>query len=323
MDLSFLVKTAPNSLKCYLGGVIPVRVTQCITYRCNLNCSYCSRHNIEGGELGTDEVKSLIISFKKFGTKCWSFNGGEALLRRDLPELIDFAKECGMYVSLASNGTLVKEKINSIKNLNMLTFSVDGPKKIHDKIRCNSFDSMWEGINAAREKGIETSFMTVLSKNNLDYLDDILNLAEETGSKSFFQPIRMQKEDLKGDAERFYPEREDMENALKYLIKMKKEGRPIASSEKYLGEIIRAWPDKPPNINCWGGRSFAFITPDGRLAHCCDTFNHPNNQDTSKVGAKAFKKLGKIRCETCFSAIPVETNIIMENPFQAVSFIKK
>ncbi len=321
MDLKIILKTAPSMLKCMLGASTPLRVTQCITYRCNLDCSYCKRHNIDQNELKTDEIKRLIDSFKAYGTRFWGFNGGEALMRDDLPELIEHVKGCGMYVSVATNGTLVKENIEGLKDVDMLTFSIDGPKHIHDRLRSNSFDAMIEGLNAASDAKINTSIMTVISKSNIEHLDDILNLAKETGSRSLFQPIRIQKEDANEDARKHYPKEEQMQEAMEHLLNRKKQRWPVASTSKYLDTIKNTWPDKAPILKCWAGRSYAFITPEGKLTHCCDTLTRGDTQDTSVDGASAFKRLNTIKCKECFSAIPCETNIILENPTHAFSFM--
>ncbi len=78
---NFFFKAMPGTLKVILGSRVPLRVTQYITYRCNLDCLYCARHKSGEPELTTDEVKSLMTSFRKAGALFWGFNGGEALVR--------------------------------------------------------------------------------------------------------------------------------------------------------------------------------------------------------------------------------------------------
>jgi len=84
---NFFLKSIPRTLKVLLGAKVPLRVTQYITDRCNLDCLYCRRHESGGQELTTNEVKSLMASFRKAGTLFLAFNGGEALIRDDIGDL--------------------------------------------------------------------------------------------------------------------------------------------------------------------------------------------------------------------------------------------
>jgi len=92
----------------------PLAVGWNITYRCNLQCKYCGWWENRASELNTKDIIGLIKELAFLGTKFISFSGGEPLLREDLGDIIDFCKMKGIYVSINSNGTLVKEKIKNI-----------------------------------------------------------------------------------------------------------------------------------------------------------------------------------------------------------------
>jgi len=117
-----------------MGYRVPLRVTQYITYQCNLSCRYCARHKSGGMELSTEEIKSLMAAFRKAGTLFWGFNGGEALGRDDIGELIDFGKSIDMFVSRSTNGTLLVKRYREIRNADVVNISFEGPKDIHDEL---------------------------------------------------------------------------------------------------------------------------------------------------------------------------------------------
>jgi MoaA/NifB/PqqE/SkfB family radical SAM enzyme len=307
---------AAGLMEARAGFKVPLRVSYCITYRCNLDCAYCRRHGMGGGELSSAQAKGLIDGFARAGARMWSFNGGEALMRKDIGELVGHAKRRGLHVSLATNGTLVAERIGEIALADMVTVSVDGPKDVHDLVRCGSYDRMVAGLNALRNAGIRTTFMTVVGSHNIGCLGDVLKLAREYGARSYFQPVRVQKEDLEGASMKYFPDKAAMAGAMEYLLAKKREGWPVASSAGYLRAIGKSWPGMMPDAACWAGRVFCFVDPQGYATHCCDTLaGAAGAPDCLAVGdpGRAFANLQARRCGTCHSSIPLETNLLMDS----------
>jgi len=80
-------------------------------HNCNQNCVFCTVALDGERELTTDEVKSRILLLAKRKAKFITFTGGEPTIRKDLPELIKFAKECGIEkVELQTNGVLLHRR---------------------------------------------------------------------------------------------------------------------------------------------------------------------------------------------------------------------
>jgi MoaA/NifB/PqqE/SkfB family radical SAM enzyme len=220
-----------------LGARIPLRVIQYITMRCNLDCLYCARHEGSSQELTTAEVKAIMSSFRRAGTRFWGFNGGEPFLREDIGELVDHAKDIGMFVNISTNGTLIPAKRTALRRVDLVNLSLEGPKDVHNSLRSNSFDKLQVAIRVLQEDRIRFSFLTVISRTNIDILDDILDFAEENRSSVVFQPVRLQKEDRTGKSRPYFPTREDIGRAIDFLIGAKRKGRPVASSVRFLQEI--------------------------------------------------------------------------------------
>ncbi len=322
---NFFLKSIPTTLKVIIGAKVPLRVTQYITERCNLKCLYCSRHESGGQELTTEEVKNLMSSFRKAGTLFWAFNGGEALVRDDIGELVNFAKSLGMYVSIATNGTLLTRKCLEIRNANLINISLEGPKEIHDEMRSGSYDQMCEGIEALAGNGMQFTFTTPISNRNIDYLDFILDFTERLHTKVVFQPIRTQKEDEEAKSQAFFPTRAKMQRAMDYLLLEKARGRPVASSANFLRQIKASWPTERPKASCWAGKLYCSITPGGAVTGCCDTLKMARESENGrppKDPVRDFYLLPPFRCSTCFAAIPLEANIAMslcrKNPLTAL-----
>lgn len=307
------------------GARIPLRVTQYITERCNLDCLYCARHESGGQELTTEEVKSLMISFRKEGTLFWAFNGGESLVRNDIGELADFARSLGMFVNLSTNGTLLSRKARELRNVDLINITLEGPKEIHDEMRSGSYDMMSEGVEALAASGIRFTFTTVINRRNMDLLGSCLDFAGRYGTKVVFQPVRIQNEDREIKSRSFFPTTEEMRKTLDFLIREKARGRPVASSVSYLRQIRASWPSGRPDMKCWSGRINCSITPEGEVTACCDTLQATRKRGNGRGPEKAvedFYLLNPLRCSTCYAAIPLEANIAMttcvKHPLTAV-----
>lgn len=320
-NIHHCIKTILSAIRIKAGVPMPLKVTHCITWKCNLSCNYCSRHH-QDNELNSADILKMMDMFSKAGTLYWSFNGGEPLMRKDIAELARHAKKRGMHVSLATNGTLLEERRDVLNYVDVVNVSVEGPKPVHDRMRSNSFDKMLTGLEILRRRGIRTTFTTVLSKNNADVLESVLDLAEAYRAKVYFQPIRVQKEDISGKSIAFFPELEKIRKAIDYLIS-RKNNPCIASSRHYLLDIKAHWPDKMTLTPCFAGRAYCFVTPMGQVTACCDTLAVAGTSPATNAlqnGAMAFRCIPNYSCRTCFPAIPLETNILFHHSwFNALS----
>jgi len=166
----------------------PVLSEIAVTYRCNLNCQFCYVGDKNYGELNTSDTKKILFKiYNEAKVPSVSFTGGEPLLRRDICELVAYASKIGLWTNLITNGTLLtKDVVNTLKKagLSSAQVSIEGPNPdIHDKITgvTGSFDATVKGIKLFLDAGIPVHTNTTVSKNNLNYLEDIMLLAKEIG----------------------------------------------------------------------------------------------------------------------------------------------
>lgn len=166
------------------------------TIRCNLNCAHCRRVDDDSTsyqDLTTSQAKRMIDQLHEVGKSqpfmpILVFSGGEPLCREDLFELVEYARSLKIRSALATNGTLVDEKIaRRIKDSGIarVSVSLDGATSdIHNKLRqeVGSFERALEGIGHLRAKGVDFQINITLTKNNAHQLDDIYDLAKSLGA---------------------------------------------------------------------------------------------------------------------------------------------
>ncbi|MDP1681615.1 MAG: heme d1 biosynthesis radical SAM protein NirJ [Burkholderiales bacterium] len=162
--------------------------------RCNLTCKHCYSISADKdfpGELTTDEVFAVMDDLKAFHVPVLILSGGEPLLRPDIYDIAQRAKEMGFYVGLSSNGTLIDER--NIDRIAAIGFdyvgvSLDGIKDTHDRFRRKegAYDASLQGIRLCRDKGIKVGIRFTLTQDNAQDLPGLLQLMEDERLDKFY-----------------------------------------------------------------------------------------------------------------------------------------
>lgn len=159
-------------------------VTQACDLAC-LHCRACAQPKRNPFELSTDEGKKLIDQIAEMEVPVFVLTGGDPLKRPDLFELIDYARQVGVRVSLTPSATplLTKDVVCRLKEsgLARLAVSLDGShREVHDAFRgmSGSFDRTMEAIQWANEAGLPVQINTTFSRRNAEDFENIARLIE-------------------------------------------------------------------------------------------------------------------------------------------------
>ena len=166
----------------------PVVVWNC-TQQCNLTCVHCySRSDSDtcGNDMSTDQAKRMLDDLAAFGSPVILFSGGEPLMRRDLPALIEHAVSVGLRAVLSTNGMLITPETAEVLGelgLRYVGVSLDGMRETHDKFRRRegAFNAALAGMRNAKAAGIKVGLRLTLNRANADQLDDIFGLMSDEG----------------------------------------------------------------------------------------------------------------------------------------------
>jgi heme d1 biosynthesis radical SAM protein NirJ len=162
--------------------------------RCNLTCKHCYSISADKdfpGELSTDEVFTVMDDLEAFGVPVLILSGGEPLLRPDIFQISQRAKDMGFYVGLSTNGTLINEKnIGDIVRISYdyVGISIDGLRATHDQFRRKqgAFDEAMHGIRLCRDRGIKVGMRFTITQDNANELPDLLALMEHEQIDKFY-----------------------------------------------------------------------------------------------------------------------------------------
>lgn len=282
-----------------LNITTPLHVAHSVTFKCNLRCNYCGWWDRKYYEMTTKEVKRAMKELAQLGAVSWGFSGGEPLIRKDINELIDYGNKLGFITNLTTNGLLVKNHINSLKKLDLMTVSIDGPEKVHDAIRGKgSFEKAIEAIKLAKNNNINISASVVLSNVNLENdcrgLKELLSIFKQLKCKFLVQPLYSDEHNKDVLTEKKIKLRErEFNMALNLIKRFSKKNKLVLMSNSEI-EWMRSFYTKHKSWKCYAGKLFCVMMPDGKL-HKCNIFEN-EWQDGLKLGfKKAFRKLNKAK----------------------------
>lgn len=162
-----------------------------LTYHCQNRCQFCYASSPDRGEIRpamtTQQAKTLMDRiFHQGHVPSLSFTGGEATLRKDLPELIRYGKDLGLRINLISNGlrladrgfakTLVQAGLDSVQ------ISLEAAEaERHDLIvgKKGAHQATVAGVRVMRELGVHVHTNATLCSENLDHAEALIRFVAQ------------------------------------------------------------------------------------------------------------------------------------------------
>jgi len=169
-----------------------------VTDRCNLRCEYCMPEDDYAwlprqDVLDFEEISALVDVFVALGVDKVRLTGGEPLLRRDIPTLVEMlsAKSGIRDLALTTNGVLLADQIDALKaaGLGRITVSLDTlrPDRFLALTRAAQLDAVHTGIAAASRAFGSLKIDTVVMRGvNDDELADLIDYGKSVNGEVRF-----------------------------------------------------------------------------------------------------------------------------------------
>lgn len=148
-----------------------------LTKKCNERCIHCylplkERIMPSSYVMSTDDVKSILDQASEMGVLGVTFSGGELLLRKDLLEILQYARHKDFIINLFSNVILLTDEMASkfkeinVNNVQVSLYSMD--KDIHEAITTikGSYERTKHGIELLLQYGINVTISCPILKIN-------------------------------------------------------------------------------------------------------------------------------------------------------------
>jgi len=295
-----------------IGVRTPLFCGHKLTYNCNLKCKMCPFWKRSTSDLSLENEKTILKRIYDSGVCGIAFEGGEPLLRKDLVQILQYARSLPLQTSLITNGTLLESKIDEIaKYINGgIYVSIDGIEKTHDEIRGvkGCFKKAIRGINAASQK-IPVAINTTIMAENIHEIEDLVKLAKELDVK-----ISVAVAHDYCNAKVFAPASQEISEVAGKLVELKKKGYPLINSISYFKVIAKKkkWICKP-----W---STINVSPEGYLVLPCYVRNKYATtisifKTSIKTAISKFDWKETRKCQICNLHCYVEPSLVLSYDF--------
>jgi hopanoid biosynthesis associated radical SAM protein HpnH len=158
-------------------------------FQCNLECAGCGKIDYPDEILRKRvSVEDALRAVDECGAPIVSIPGGEPLIHRELPQIVEGIVARKKFVYLCTNAILMRRKLDDYTPSPYLTFSVhlDGNRERHDESVCREgvFDQAVDAIREARERGFRVTVNCTLfdgeaPKEVADFFDFCMTLGVE------------------------------------------------------------------------------------------------------------------------------------------------
>ncbi len=253
---------------------LPLWLLAELTYKCPLQCPYCSNPVDFAGtyrkELETDDWIRVMREARKMGSLQIGFSGGEPLVRKDLELLIAEAKTLGYYSNLITSGVGMDEKrVKAFREAGLdhiqISFQASS-EEVNDFIAgTRSFEHKLEMARQVKAQGYPMVLNIVLHRHNIEQLDEILSMCAvlkadyvELANTQYYGWSFLNRDQL-------MPTREQVKVAegIANEHKARNEGKM-----KILFVVPDYFEERPKAcMNGWGS-TFLTIAPDGSALPC-------------------------------------------------------
>ena len=249
------------------------------TARCNLNCLHCGsdcKADNTIPDLPFDDFLNAILPLQKVCKRdsiAISITGGEAILRKDLPECGRILRQNGFRFGIVTNGYDYTAGIHGKlmdAGMESITLSLDGLEESHNWLRQNK-KSFNRAINALKlivsSQNLVYDVITCVNRKNINELETLKDFLISHNVKAwrFFtiSPIgrAVNNKDL-------YLTGEQLKYLMDFIVKLRTENciQATFSCEAYLGEYERKVRDE--YFFCRAGVQIASVLIDGSISAC-------------------------------------------------------
>lgn len=158
-----------------------------LTDNCNLRCFYCMPDEKYAFApvaklMQPDEIETIAKLFVAHGVKKIRLTGGEPLVRKDAPVIIDKLGKLGIELAITTNGVRVNEMMDNLMSAQVKTINISldtlDAEKFKKITRRDLFQKVRDNINLLIQNNFRVKINVVLMKGLND--DEILDFIEMT-----------------------------------------------------------------------------------------------------------------------------------------------
>ncbi|WP_203258756.1 GTP 3',8-cyclase MoaA [Hyunsoonleella ulvae] len=160
-----------------------------LTERCNLRCTYCMPANgvplsPKSHLMTYEEIYDIAKTFVDHGVTKIRLTGGEPLVRKDIPVILEKLASLPVELSITSNAVIIDKfidvlKMSGVHNINVSLDSLD-TSKFKYITRRHEFQKVYDNIHLLVKEGFKVKVNAVLIKGfNDNEIIDFINFTKD------------------------------------------------------------------------------------------------------------------------------------------------
>lgn len=261
-----------------------------ITYKCNLDCAYCTEYDNAKDHVPYEILLKRIDKCHELGTLHTDMIGGEPMLHPDLVRLMRYIRQKGMTTGMTTNGFLLtEERLQEMMDAGMgrIQISVDALKP--SRATPKSLKTLAKKIEMVAKYPIWFRVNTVICEQTIDEVEQVAEFCFERGVGINFSVVHDRGRLKNGDLTAKYLDK------VRWLKDQKKRGRDIFTPYFLIRYYEDALMGKPMDWTCLAGSKCYYVSPEGHFQFC---FHIPSDRDFMQVTRKELSSYtGKKGCE--------------------------
>ncbi|MBF0314340.1 MAG: radical SAM protein [Oligoflexia bacterium] len=275
----------PSGRLSLTSNTAPINVIWAITGACNLKCLYCfpecSGNYRQVSSVSDDMVFKIAKNIVDAKVLFVRISGGEALLRRNLFEIIDYFIANNIEVTMVSNGTLITPQIaKQIASRDIrMGVSVDSCNEDINALTRGKgvLARTSEGIRNLVCAGVKINLTTVLTKHNIHHVEELAQFSDSMGTAgiTFQELVPFGNPDIYLNSKPSL--QEENEFHLRTIPKLRSLYPHLNFSD---GELFSYCFETRPEreykvMECQAGSRFAYIDSSGNFYPCTSLAYEP------------------------------------------------
>ena len=294
-----------------------------VTHKCNLKCNICEiAKDGSRDELSAAAINNLICQSINWGIKELALSGGEALLREDIFEILEFVRERKYSLGILTNGILLDEDFIKrllpylASNAVSLVISLDAiSAHIHDDIRGlrGCFKKTREALSRLSElkkayPNLNFNTISIILNENLEELLPLVNFLKELNVNSIqFQPLLANNLIMKerSDNAKYWipPERfEALDRIIDGLADFKRQNPALVRNSVNNLYLIKKYFRGSLNsadVRCLYGKRTMLIANNGVATTCFDCYGDVRKQSLKEIYTSKSADKSRERVSAC------------------------
>lgn len=282
----------------------PINLTLSVTNMCQSRCKTCSiwqmyldNRSRFRDELSLEEIERIFQSIGQI--YFFNISGGEPFLRQDLPQIVKAACKYlkPAVIHTPTNAIMprrIEEKVVEILEIirasgRNIPFTIkpsfDGVGKTHDEIRGvpGNFEKLMDTLTRLKKlkaeyPNLEVGVGTIISKFNLESIEETARFAQELDVDSYISEIAEERTELFNVGQGITPDPDEYEHAIatfnSQLEKVSGHGKSVSSMtlafrQVYYSFAVRIMRERRQVLPCYAGIANVHISPYGDVWPCC------------------------------------------------------